>query len=282
MALLHTNASTWNHRTVLFVHGIGLQPAGYSEPLYQILRQADSSTVDATRWHEVAYDSVNTALELKVRNLNSVIPQAGQSPTAKQTAEDLVVDLVDYLFTTDPYNWINTVFRKALVGIITQGQNDGVAVRDQSVILIAHSLGTVVSYEGLHSIVTDPQLPGLSSGFRVRAYLTMGCPLAFIKANLSRLKYLNKNFFLGKEPIGRPTRVDTFSGETQSNVADWFNFRQQIDPVASLIPLTMATSNNALSQETFVFNKLHAGINPHDFSNYVTEYSPFILQQIKA
>jgi hypothetical protein len=282
MALLHTNASSWNRTTVLFVHGIGLHNNGYSEPLYQILRNADAGTVDSTRWHEVAYDFVGTELEGKVKNLNKLLPQAGQKPTLNQTAGDFLVDLVNYLFTTDPYNWINNVFRKALVDIIVQGQGTNVAPADHRVIMLAHSLGTVVAYEGLHSIVSDPQLPGLSSGFRIASLLTMGCPLAFIKANQARIPSLNSHFFLRSQPISRPVRTDTFSGLSASNIADWFNFRQKFDPVGSLVPLNQVSSNQSLSKETFVFNALNGGLNPHDFGNYVTQYSSFILQQIKG
>lgn len=281
MALLRGNTSQWNHTSVVFIHGIGVQPTQYSLPLYNILHGADPKTAEATRWFEIAYDHVNQTMAEKLRipgeQTNSKVGQR-----ALTIGDDFLLDLVTYLFTTDIYNWINTTVRRDLVDVVQRALADGIDPTQHRVILIAHSLGTVVSYEALHHILTDPQTLGLTSGFKIQSFLTMGSPLAFIKKYQSRIPSLNDNFFLYKKPIARPTRVHSFTGASESNVLDWYNFRHKNDPVASLEPLTMATANNALSEDTAVFSKLHTGINPHDFGNYIQHYAPFIFERIHA
>jgi len=269
MALIRSNVSDWNHTSVVFIHGIGVQPKEFSLPLYQLLRDMDASTVEATRWYEIAYDSVNEAATRKLR-------------LKKDVTSDFLLDLVSYLFTTDLYNWINTVGRKALAEVVQMALADNVDSKDHRVILISHSLGTVVSYELLHAILTDAQTLGITSNFRIHSWLTMGSPLAFIKKNEKIIPSLNNTFALRKGPISRPIRINTFTDEKQSNVLDWFNFQQKLDPVASLVPLTLASANQSLSQDTFVFDKLNTGINPHDFGNYLQEYADFLFKRIHA
>ena len=85
----------------------------------------------------------------------------------------------------------------------------------------------------------DPQVPGLSSGVRVKTWMTMGSPLAFIKARQKLIPSLNQQFFLRKQPIGRPTIHNPFTEQDESNVTDWLNFRHKLDPVGSLVPLAL-------------------------------------------
>jgi len=269
MAMIRSNTSDWNRTSVLFIHGIGVQPSQYSLPFYQMLRHVDAKTVDATRWYEVAYDNVNEAVARKLR-------------LKKDVSSDFLLDLVTYLFTTDIYNWINTKGRRAFTEMVQMALADGVDAKDHRVIILSHSLGTVVSYELLHAILTDAQTLGISSRFRIHSYLTMGSPLAFIKKNEKRIPSLNNTFALRKAPISRPVRVNSFTDEKESNILDWFNFRQKLDPVGSLVPLDLKTSNQSLSEETFVFEKFHAGLNPHDLGNYIQEYANFIMKRIHA
>lgn len=281
MALLHPNSTNWNKKTVLFVHGIGFQPKLYSEPLYEILRTADPAVADATRWHEIAYDEANEMMKNKIVELQKRIPGPNAEPSAMDTAADFLVDLVDYLATSSLYHWINNYARKALVEVLNEGIKDSVMPEDHDIILISHSLGTVVSYELLHNIITDPQLPGLSRGVTIRAWLTMGSPLAFIKKNQGKIPHLNPSAFIRKQPLGRPWMKDPFSGRV-TNVNEWFNYRQKLDPVGSLVPLNQASVGGELTKETAVFEAFHTGINPHDFGNYITEYRTEILDLLRA
>jgi len=276
MALLNTNTSPWNCKTVLFIHGIGFQPKTYSQPLYEILRAEDPATADATRWHEIAYDEANELMKQKVVELQKHIPGPGAAPSAMDTAADFLVDLVNYLGTGSLYHWINNYARKALLDALQEGIRDGVMPEDHSLILIAHSLGTVVSYELLHQMISDPQLPGLSRGVHVQAWLTMGSPLAFIKKNQNKIPSLNPSSVLRKQPLGKPWIQDPFSGRV-TNITNWFNYRQTLDPVGSLVPVDQTSTGGELSRETSVFDAFHTGVNPHDFANYLTEYRGEIM-----
>lgn len=276
MALLHDNQTEWNRKTVLFVHGIGIQPAGFSEPLYKILHGTDPATADATRWHEIAYERASDLMKQKLVELQQFIPAPGKPPAAKEVVAEMVTDLVSYLGTESLYDWINNLGRKALMDALQQGIQSGVLPEKHQLFIIAHSLGTVVSYELFHTIVNDPQVPGLSSGVKIRAYLTMGSPLAFIKANQAKIPTLNHDAFLRRFALGRPWLLNPF-GEQETNVSDWFNYRHSLDPVASLVPVDQNSANDELSRETSVFEAFHAGLNAHDFSNYITEYRTEIM-----
>lgn len=264
------------------MHGIGMHAAGYSEPLFKILRDQNPALVDSCRWREVAYDSVSTTIEAKVIQFKSAIPKSVENPDAKSVVTDMLVDLTDYLINADPYNWINTVYKKELVEIVEAGQQSGVDTAQQEIFIISHSLGTVVSYEALHAIIDDAQTLGITSHFRIKTLFTLGCPLAFIKANQGKIPSINKKFFLRDKPIGRPMRINSMTDENETNILNWYNLAQRFDPVASLTPLTMASSNNSLSQETLKFDAFHAGPNPHEFANYITEYASFLLDKIGA
>ncbi len=282
MSLLVSNQSTWNKKTVLFVHGIGIQKPKFSEPLHKILRAADPATVDATRWHEIAYDSVNEAIAAKVIQFQSAIPKSPTNPEAKAVVSDMLIDLSDYLISVDPYNWINNVYRRELVDVVEAGQKSGVNQGEHQIFILSHSLGTVVSYEMLHSILTDAQVLGVTKRFRIKCFFTLGSPLAFIKKNENKLPTLNSKSFLRSTPIQRPTRLNSVTEVMETNVLSWINIRQKVDPVGSLVPLEKSNSGEALSEETLVFDKFHAGLNPHAFDNYLTEYASFIMEKIRG
>jgi hypothetical protein len=239
-------------------------------------------TADATRWYEVAYDSANEAMKRKVAEFNRRIPEAGAAPGGRDLAADFLLDLANYLVTHSLYAWINQIVRKAIVDALALGETNGVLPEEHELFLISHSLGTVVSYETLHAIIDSPQVPGLSSGAKVRAWLTMGSPLAFIKARENQIPSLNPDFALRRGAINRPRRQNAFTGESETNVMEWFNFQQKFDPVASLVPLTFDSSNGSLSRETFVFDEFHTGANPHDFANYVSEYRRMIMEMLRG
>jgi hypothetical protein len=192
-----------------------------------------------------------------------------------------MVDLVNFLFAVDPYHWITNTTKKALVEIIEEGQKQDVHQREHEIYVISHSLGTVVAYETLHSILNDAQTLGLSSGFRVQTLFTLGSPIAFIKAQENRIPSVNDKFFLRQGPIAKPQRLNALTKKLQSNVMEWVNLRQVYDPVASLTPLSVAASNGAVNSDR-EFKALHTGANPHDFANYLTEYGSFIMETIRG
>lgn len=279
MSLLRSNTAPWNKKTVLFVHGIGKQPAGYSEPLYKILHAADPDTAESARWHEIRYDDVNDTMLAKLKMVDEKVPAAPSPAAAMDLAGNFFLDLVNYLFSVDIYHWINNVYRKELAEIAQFGLAQSVTPKKQDLFIISHSLGTVVTYETLHSIITDPQIPGLTSGVHVKTLFTLGSPLAFIKARQAQIPSFNKTAFLRSGPLRRPERPNPLTEVMETNVAAWFNMRQKYDPVASLTPVDRSSG---LSADTLVFEKFHSGVNAHDFGNYLTEYAPFIMEKIRA
>ena len=280
--LIQENKTPWNKKSGILIHGIGRQPEKFSVPMQKLLREVDPATADATRWYEVAYDSVNDAMEQKVIEFRSALAKPDGGTDVGSLAADFLADLINFLFNVDPYNWINTITTTALTEVVEDGQKAGVEQKEHEVFILSHSLGTVVAYETLHTIINEPQTLGLSSNFRVKTLFTLGSPLAFIKANTRRIPTVNDNFYLRNEAIGKPMRNNSFTGRMQSNVTEWYNLRQKIDPVASLIPLDQASANGSLATETMVFDKLHTGVNPHDFMNYLTEFGPMIMEKVRA
>lgn len=283
MPLLKDNVAPWNRKTIIFVHGIGVQPAGYSEPLYNILRAEDPVEADATRWYEVAYDAINDAMAKKLdqQTKTGVPPADPNDPDAMKTALNFTFDLVNFLFSVDPYHWITNYFKSELTAVVDRALQDDVYSPDHQVTIISHSLGTVVSYELLHAIIDMPQVLGSAKGFRIKTLFTLGSPIAFIKANAGKIPTLNPGAALRSKPIGRPVRL-TRTGREETNVLDWYNLQQDLDPVTAITPLTMESTNGALSQETLRFKEFHEGVNPHGFDNYLTEFSPFIWEKIRA
>jgi len=280
MLLKENLSADWNNKSIVFIHGIGRQPADYATSLQDLLRKVDPDTADRSMWHSIAYDDVNDAMAAKVIQFNGALEKEGANALAS-LGTDFVVDLVNYLSAVDSYHWINTKVREALVHVVQEGIKRGVHQNEHEVFIISHSLGTVVAYEALHAVITGAQVLGRSSGFRVQALFTLGSPLAFIKANAEKIPSVNEDFFLREAPIARPAIVNTFTKKPMSNVMAWFNLRQKFDPVASLTPLTVAASNGAVTEDR-EFDALHTGANPHDFANYLTEYGTFIMETVRG
>jgi hypothetical protein len=268
------NTSQWNNKSVVFVHGIGDHPETFAQPVFEILKKTDPALASATRWYGVGYDYINDQMATKL----GLIQEQLTAP-ATVTVE-LLLDLLNYLGTKDLNEWVNTAYKKALADIVADGQEQGVEPAEHEIYIVSHSLGTVVSYETLHAIVNDPQTLGLAKNFRVQALYTFGSPIAFIKKNESKIPSFGQTA-LKTLPIGKPTRKNAITGRVQSNVSTWYNFRQKFDPVASLTPLTLESSNQSLDDD-FIFSKLHSGPNPHEFSNYITEYADFLVDDIKG
>jgi hypothetical protein len=280
--LVQDNRTSWNRKSLVFVHGIGKTPETYADPLYEILRARNPAAADAARWYAVAYDFVNEVMAQKLRLVEEQIPGPDKPASpAKEAFRDLFLDLLTYLGTNNLYHWINTVFKGSLAEVVARGQRDGVHQDRHEIYLIAHSLGTVVAYEGVHAIIGDPQVVGLSSNFRVQALLTMGSPLAFIKKYQDLIPSLSRSR-LREHPIGKPEVEDSFTGEKGTNVLAWYNFRHKLDPVASLVPLDQNTANRALTEDTFVFDAYHAGPNAHAFSNHLVEFAGFLWEKISG
>lgn len=282
MPLLHgpSDPTTWNKKSVVFVHGIGQHDPGYSEPLYVSLSAADSTTVSRTRWYEFDYDRVSPTLAKKVTEFQEALPLAGRETGIWPKIADMIVGLGQSLFTVEFHDWIDNKFRAELMTVARDGLKMGADQSDHDIYFIAHSLGTVVGYEILSAIVGDKDILGVRQGFRVKKLFTLGSPLAFIRQNKNLFRNPKNSFHLLSSPIARPWHQDPFTGSKVTNVLNWHNIRHKRDPVASLIPLDKTNSNNAIDSE-FVFDELMGGNNPHDFRNYVQAHAEYFLERIR-
>jgi len=277
MALIRKNTTAWNKKSVLFVHGVGTSQPGYSEPLIDILAAADGPLAAATRWHEASYDFVNTAMAQKVTLIGSKLEEG--SNEVGGFMESHVLDVCTFLCLSDTRNWITSIIKKDLVDIVRDAHDNGVMQEQLEVSIFSHSLGTMVSYETLHQIITM-QAIGCPEGFKVKNFFTMGSPLAFVRKRKDTIPRLGQDSIIFRQDLARPSFVNQFTKKPQSNVVNWFNYRNTLDPIASLVPLTMESSNNALSAPEATFSRLNDGLNPHSFKNYITEYASDFIQKI--
>jgi hypothetical protein len=111
-------------------------------------------------------------------------------------------------------------------------------------IVIAHSLGTVVTYEALHA---HPEL-------RVDLLLTLGSPLALPRAVFDRL-------------LPRPANGPTGPlGVRPEGVARWVNIADPGDPVA--IPPHLARAFHGIALD--LTGTVHAGFGFHHATNYLS------------
>lgn len=110
-------------------------------------------------------------------------------------------------------------------------------------IVIAHSLGSIVTYEALHA---HPELT-------VELLVTIGSPLALPRAVFDRL--LPRP---GEGPKGR-------SGTRPPGVARWVNIADPGDPVA--IPPGLGTSFEGIALD--LTDTVHAGFGFHHAKNYL-------------
>jgi hypothetical protein len=111
-------------------------------------------------------------------------------------------------------------------------------------IVIAHSLGTVVTYEALHA---HPQL-------KVELLLTLGSPLALPRAVFDRLLPRPAN-----GPAGR-------HGARPEAIERWVNLADPGDPVA--IPPHLARAFNGIALD--LTDTVHAGFGFHNAKNYLS------------
>lgn len=277
MALVRKNTAAWNKKSVLFVHGVGTSQPGYSEPLIEVLAAADGPLAAGTRWYESAYDFVNTAMAQKVTLIGSKLEEGSKDVDGFMTTH--VLDVLTFLCMADTRNWITTVIKKDLVDMVKDAHGDGVMQEELEVSIFAHSLGTMVSYETLHQIV-GMQAIGAPEGFTVKNFFTMGSPLAFVRKSKDTIPRAGQDSVIFRQDIGRPSIMNQFKKKPESNVRAWYNYRNLLDPIASAVPLTPESSNNALSAPDSTFSRLNDGLNPHSFKNYVTEYATDFMQKI--
>ena len=204
---------TANSSAIVYVHGISAHERGYSDAWYTALKPHLSHPSDK---HEVRWSDLVNALptaidddpeavarqlveektlrdeieaELDSRKINN--RQA--SRTIADDSESMVCgkggfdDFVRYMVSEDTRNGILTRFDEIVVPLLDEGQ---------TLHIIAHSWGTVVSYEGLRRL-DDASPPG-----RVANLFVLGSALS--------IRAVQRNLFRRVPDGRRPKLVDEF------------------------------------------------------------------------
>ncbi|MGV9893001.1 serine peptidase [Streptomyces tendae] len=148
--------------------------------------------------------------------------------------------------------FIRLFFREVAIYLCADDDPARLAAREQVAahiaqhrprIVIAHSLGTVVTYEALHA---HPEL-------HVELLLTLGSPLALPNAVFDRL-------------VPRPTGASVPLGARPPGVTRWVNIADPGDPVAIPPRLARAFSGIALD----LTDSIHAVFGFHHAKNYLS------------
>lgn len=203
---------TANPSAIVYVHGISEHQPGYSDDWYTALQPHLSQTVekyevlwsnivnrmamnggdDADNAARIAEEeeelrqAVHEELEAR-RSHNRQKPEVDTANNAAMAQGFAIDDFFRYMVREDTRNAILKSFDEVVVPLLSEGR---------TIHIIAHSWGTVVSYEGLRRL-DDDGLPG-----RVANLIVLGSALSFdsVQANL-----------FGRVTNGlRPSLVDNF------------------------------------------------------------------------
>jgi len=275
-----------NRKSVIFVHGIGPQKQGYSDDLWIKLWQ--NAIPPEIRKYEVYYYDIFQKLNEKIEIdkftqkygieniLKGVIKEQSVFDAINDTLKDTVSHVLYYLLTADAYNAINNKFLYQLNTLVQDGINEGYPPQKHDIVVISHSLGTVVAYCSIYRAMAEPAI-GLQDNTRIKALFTLASPLALIKTVGDKLNFKLQYVSGG---IDKPKEYDPVMGISIKYLKKWFSYRHNYDPVASLIPLK-GDFLDITENPPFIFGQ-SLGIDVHDFSKYVEQARDNILGQLKG
>ena len=270
-----------SNRHVIFIHGIGPVPKGYSDKLWQDMGKCgDLSEVVS---HEMHYSDVFADMNAKITELSSsadvvawvknvlggsaLAGQAGDA--AAKALRDAVAHVVYFLFLTDPREQVLRKFRAIVKEVLDAVEYP----EDAEITIISHSLGTVVAYAGLWQIVSMQGM-GAQDKVRVKDLYSLASPLQMIEdlANIPVVKALPLDLppFVN-QPIARPSVQYDDSGP-RYNLRDWWCYIQDLDPVAWPVPL----KGDFLSAPPVAFS----GGAIHAFETYMRQAQQRIVDRI--
>lgn len=276
-------------KSVIFIHGIGPQNEGYSDQLWNILWQ--NRNPEGIHKYELLYYDVfkklNEKLEMNdfikkygiTKILEKIIKTKDISANVEEkltsALQDTVSHVLYFLAFRDAKNAILNRFKKKLLEVIEDALAEDVYPPDLEIIIVSHSLGTVVAYMGLHTIISEQGL-GLQDDLKIKSFFTLASPLSLIKKVSDKLNIALPHITSG---IKKPVEWNPVKEINVSNIDDWFSYRHQLDPVASLVPLVGDFLDNE-DESPFLFDKIHID-NVHAFSNYTTQARDLIVDEIK-
>jgi len=262
---------------VLFVHGVGEQQPGYSDKLWDVLWK-DTSVPDIEK-RELFYYDVFRDAEVKNRvgdyaevigdKVNDLIsglwPGKNVAPAVAGFCTDTMAHLAYFLALGNVKTVVLERFRESIRAMTEEALDQGVGFPNTEITVVSHSLGTVVSYLGLHELANpkDPKKKFYSS---VKSLYTLATPLEFIRTVSDWVPaFLNVDHITAG--ITRP--VTTVGGSTETNIRQWFSFRHKWDPVASLVPVRGKPVKNP-DEAPFTFGDFQL-THTHDFDKYIEQ-----------
>jgi hypothetical protein len=276
-------------KAVMFIHGIGQQAEGYSDPLWNTLWQNENP--GEVHKYELFYynifEMMNAKLEIDklvkkyglVKVLEKIIRTRNSLAHMEKTLTDVLKDTIShvlyFLLVRDAKNAVLNKFKKKLIEIIKDAIEESIYPPDLEITIISHSLGTVVAYMGTHVIIGEAGL-GLQDDVRIKNLFTFASPLALIKNVSKKLKLKLTHITDG---IKNPVEWNPVKEIDESNIKDWYSYRHKLDPVASLVPLVGEFLDNN-DEPPYLFDTVHAG-NVHAFENYITQARDLIKNEIK-
>jgi hypothetical protein len=260
---------------VIVIHGVGeLRKKGmtYSEPLQQkIRRHFGPAPADALAFHEVNWSDIGDAEENDLILNKRVLPDAtlpgagalwppnhfvgealdGLLNASEQARRFVLLGIGDVLIYLTKKG--GEAIRQRLIDTILHVRQEAMAAypdREQHYVsIIAHSLGSVVTYDTCALLATE--LREQVAGLGLANLFTMGSPLALF----SLLQYGGRQLHYAQ----RGVYLDRPDGE-------WINFYDQQDPIAFPLryvypPLQVPGRNYTIQDQRVQTGTFHAHTN---------------------
>ncbi len=276
-------------KCVLFVHGIGPQDPGYSDKLWTQLWDGNPPA-DVHKYEVLYYDTfaaMNRKVEIeenaKKLGLRALVDGVFNNSDLAGKVEDKAVDLLRdtvshvlyYTLHGEARRDILNKFKKQMVVLVREGRAAG-DPKDIRIVVLSHSLGTVVSYEALHELAGDPDL-GRPAGIRIDSLYSLATPLAAVAKVAGLVK---KRIAHVTDEISKPARYNEARERTELYVERWYSYREARDPVASTLALEGAFLDNDPGVEPYRFSDTH-GFSLHAFGGYIAQAKAQITGQLK-
>jgi len=277
---------------VLFVHGIGEQKKGYSDPLWQTLWE--NTGAGNVQREEVFYYDVFEKLNAKTRiadlvsqlGLADVINGILKRPPGTGITEEGLRDVVEntllhlfyYIFTEEARERIHDWFALAMTNIVDRARKQDPTGPKPEITILSHSLGTVVAYYGLHRLIRDNAV-GIPGGIAVERLYSLASPLALIQ---SASTFIDNAIGLPPELAGKlakPVDANYPGNNKPLYVQFWYSWRSVPDLVASAIPLTGQPPLDNADIDPYTFEAKHTA-GHHDFGNYIIQARDHITHNL--
>jgi hypothetical protein len=199
---------------IAFVHGNWEQPSRCYKEFNKCLKQAYEKEVQKTGalrptdlnfvWEEVHWADVTQPEKQEMRD------KAGVTSTMRRFAIGSIGDVIAYTKLSYPdnkYEVIQKRFKDTLAKLGQRAFENGDT--EASLTVIAHSLGTVISSDGIYDMCNSKSLPGIT----VDRFISMGSPIALYGLRYGLDKFMKPirpkmwiNFWYSQDLIAFPLK----------------------------------------------------------------------------